>query len=53
MSGPFEMVIEFNNPTDAYRARWYPGARDAGPRAAAFESADFFEILRAYAFMKA
>ncbi len=48
----FEMVIEFNNPTDAYRARFYPGAKDHGLRAAAFESADFFDILTAYAFMK-
>lgn len=48
----YEMVIEFNNPVDAYRAGWYPGAKAHGPRAVAFESTSFFEILRAYQFMK-
>jgi D-amino peptidase len=47
-----EMVIEFNNPVEAYRASWYPGARPAGPRAVAFASDDYFEVLRAYRFMK-
>ena len=48
----YELVIEFNNPTDAYRAGWYPGARAHGPRAVAFEHADFGEILRALVFLK-
>lgn len=47
-----EIVIEFSNPVDAYRASWYPGARRDGPRAVAFASDDYFEILRAYRFMK-
>jgi len=47
-----EIVIEFSNPVDAYRASWYPGVRRNGPRAAAFASADYFEVLRAYRFMK-
>lgn len=47
-----EVVIEFNNPTDAYRAGWYPGARAHGPRAVAFEHKDFAEILRALVFLK-
>lgn len=49
----YEVVIEFNNPTDAYRAGWYPGARAHGPRAVAFEHRDFAEILRALVFLKA
>jgi D-amino peptidase len=49
----YEVVIEFNNPTDAYRAGWYPGAWAHGPRAVAFASADFAEILRALLFLKA
>lgn len=49
----YELVIEFNNPTDAYRAGWYPGARAHGPRAVAFEHRDFAEILRALLFLKA
>jgi D-amino peptidase len=47
-----EIVIEFSNPVDAYRASWYPGVRQHGPRAVAFASDDYFEILRAYRFMK-
>lgn len=46
-----EVTIEFNNPVDAYRAAWYPGAKASGPRAVAFSSADFFEIQRALRFM--
>jgi D-amino peptidase len=49
----YEVAIEFGNPSDAYRAGWYPGARAHGPRAVAFEAADFFEILRALRFMTA
>lgn len=47
-----EIVIEFSNPVDAYRASWYPGVSRHGPRAVAFASNDYFEILRAYRFMK-
>jgi D-aminopeptidase len=47
-----EAIIEFVNPHDAYRASWYPGVRKAGPRAVAFASSDFFEVLRALRFMK-
>ncbi|WP_027998967.1 M55 family metallopeptidase [Sinorhizobium arboris] len=49
----YEAVIEFNNPSDAYRAGWYPGARAHGPRAVAFAHADYSEILRALVFLKA
>lgn len=48
----YEVVIEFNNPTGAYRAAWYPGAVKHGPRAVAFADADFAEILRALLFLK-
>lgn len=53
LAGPFEVVLEFVNPTDAYRAGWYPGARHHGPRAVAFAAADFFEIQRALRFLTA
>ena len=46
------MVIEFSDPTCAYRAGWYPGAKAHGPRAVAFEHKDFAEILRALLFLK-
>lgn len=52
MIGPWEVVIEFVNPISAYQARWYPGAKAHGPRAVAFQSGDFFEILRALLFIK-
>lgn len=51
LDGPFEVVIEFVNPTDAWRASWYPGAREHGPRAVAFAAGDFFEIQRALRFL--
>ena len=51
LQGPFEVVVEFNNPTDAWRASWYPGARQPGPRAVAFAATDFFEIQRALRFL--
>ncbi|MFC5384845.1 M55 family metallopeptidase [Aquamicrobium segne] len=47
----FEVVVEYNNPVDAYRASWYPGAKSHGPRAVAFTASDFFEIQRALRFM--
>ncbi len=52
MADHYEVVIEFNTPTEAYRASWYPGARSHGPRAIAFEHKDFSEILRALLFLK-
>ena len=48
----YELVIEFNNPVDAYRASWFPGAKAHGPRAVAYESTSFFDTRRAYQFMK-
>lgn len=51
VTGPFEMVIEFNTPSAAYRGSWYPGARQHGPRAVAFDAADFFETQRAFRFI--
>ena len=47
-----EAVIEFANPHDAYRASWYPGVEKTGPRAVAFRSRDYFEVLTALRFMK-
>jgi D-amino peptidase len=41
----------FNNPTDAYRASWYPGARHVGQRTVQFIHSDFFEIMRAQKFI--
>lgn len=50
---PKEIVleVEFNNPTDAYRASWYPGAKHIGRRIVQFTSPDYFEIMRAQKFI--
>jgi len=47
----FVLEITFTNPVDAYRAAWYPGARQSGPQTVYFESKDYFEILRAIRFI--
>ncbi len=47
----FTLEIKYTTPVDAYRASWYPGAKHAAPRTVAFESDDYFEILRAIKFM--
>jgi D-amino peptidase len=47
----FTLEIKYTTPIDAYRASWYPGARHSAPRTVAFESDDYFEILRAIKFM--
>lgn len=51
LQGPYEVIIEFVNPTDAYRLSWYPNARLHGPRAIAFETTDSFEVSRALRFL--
>ena len=43
--------VVFNNPTDAYRASWYPGAKHTGNRTVQFAASDFFEIMRAQKFI--
>ncbi|KGF70050.1 peptide ABC transporter [Hoeflea sp. BAL378] len=53
LEGPFEVVVEFVNPTDAWRASWYPGAVARGGRAVSFKADDFFEIRRALRFLTA
>lgn len=52
VSGPWEVVVEFVNPVNAYQSSWYPGARAHGPRAVAFAAPAFFDILRALRFIK-
>ncbi len=47
----FTLDVTFNNPTDAYGASWYPGARHIGNRTVRFESSDYFEVLRAIKFI--
>jgi len=45
------LEVVFNNPTDAYRASWYPGAKHIGNRTVQFANRDYFEIMRAQKFI--
>lgn len=47
----YEMIVEYNNGDDAYRASWFPGVKAHGPCAVAFSSDSFFELQRALRFM--
>jgi D-amino peptidase len=47
----FVLEITFNNPVDAYRKAWYPGATQSDPQTVRFESDDYFEIMRAIRFI--
>ncbi|MDX8532857.1 M55 family metallopeptidase [Mesorhizobium sp. VK25A] len=47
----YEIIVEFCNPGDAYRASWYPGARSHGARAVALAATQFFDIQRALRFI--
>lgn len=51
LADSYEMVIEFSNPSDAYKASWYPGAKAHGPCAVAFAAVAFFDIQRALRFI--
>jgi D-amino peptidase len=51
LPGHFVLEIKFTTPIDAYRASWYPGASLSAPRTVRFESADYFEVLRAIKFV--
>jgi D-amino peptidase len=47
----FVLEVTFNNPIDAYRKGWYPGASQSGPQTVRFAHKDYFEILRAIRFI--
>ena len=53
MKLPESVVLEvtFNNPIDAYRKAWYPGASQSGPQTVRFVHTDYFEVLRAIRFI--
>lgn len=48
---PFELVVEYTNPTDAYRNSWYPGMEHIAPRTLRFKAQNYFEIQRAVRFV--
>ncbi|WP_271899163.1 M55 family metallopeptidase [Candidatus Phyllobacterium onerii] len=47
----FELIVEFTNPVEAYRASWYPGIEHPAPRTLRFQADNFFEIQRAVRFI--
>ena len=47
----FTLEIVYNNPVDAYRASWYPGMQHPAPQTVRFDTADYFEVLRAIRFV--
>src|SRR5262249_37090266 len=47
----FVLEVTFNNPIDAYRKAWYPGASQSGPQTVRYTHKDYFEILRAIRFI--
>ena len=47
----FTLDVTYANPTDAYRASWYPGAKHVGQRTVRLETRDYFEVLRALRFI--
>lgn len=47
----FEVVLTFNNASDAYRSSFYPGVEHSEPCTLRFISNDYFEVLRAIRFI--
>lgn len=47
----FNMELRYKDHAKAYRASYYPGARRAGTHTVAFETKDYFEILRMLLFV--
>jgi D-amino peptidase len=51
MGREWELEVEFTNPVDAYRGKWYPGVEHVADRTLRFRATDFFEIQRAVRFI--
>lgn len=47
----FDVVLTFNNASDAYRSSFYPGVEHSEPCTLRFVSNDYFEVLRAIRFI--
>lgn len=47
----FELEIRYKEPAHAYAKGFYPGARQTDDNAVSFETADYFEVLRAIQFL--
>jgi D-amino peptidase len=51
LASSFELIVEYTNPTDAYRFSWYPGVEHVAPRTLRFAADDYFDIQRAVRFI--
>lgn len=47
----FQVSVDFRDPAEAYRRSFYPGARLQGDLTVAFETPDYFEVLRLLKFL--
>jgi len=47
----FAVEIDYVNPAHAFQSGWYPGARQISERTIAFDSDDYFEVLRFFKFV--
>jgi D-amino peptidase len=47
----FILEVKYTNPVDAYRGSWYPGVSHVGRQTLRFETADYFEVMRAIRFI--
>jgi D-amino peptidase len=47
----FKLEVNYATPVEAYRASWYPGVEQVKPTGVAFETRDYFEVLRAIRFI--
>jgi D-amino peptidase len=47
----FQVELDFRDPPEAYKKSFYPGARQTGDQTVAFETKDYFEVLRLLRFM--
>ena len=50
MPAHFSVELGYRNHADAYRNGFYPGARQSGAHSVQFETDDYFEVLRFFAF---
>ena len=51
LAGRFELELCYADPVSAYRAAFYPGVEQAGPRRVAFRTSEYFELLRTLLFI--
>ncbi len=47
----FHLEVEYKHPPDAYENSFYPGAKLQGEQSVIFETNDWFEVIRALAFI--